>query len=157
MRLTSRSTLMLAAALCVAPSLAAATATPSTRLQAEPAAIALKSRAVHGRRVGTAGWLLFDTGVDTGDARACWQRLLAGPLSGGLSRIMVSHHHPDHLGLARWLPVRWWQSPRLRAFADQLAALMREPVSMVVGDLTMTVAIGASSAVSLRSSISRAR
>lgn len=52
------------------------------------------------------GWLLFDTGVDTPDARACWERLLAGPLAGGLTRIVVSHHHPDHLGLARWLHVR---------------------------------------------------
>lgn len=52
------------------------------------------------------GWLLFDTGVDSPAARAQWERLFAGPLAGGLSRIVVSHHHPDHLGSARWLHER---------------------------------------------------
>lgn len=49
------------------------------------------------------GWLLFDTGVDSPAARAQWGRLLAGPLSDGLRRIVVSHHHPDHLGSVRYL------------------------------------------------------
>lgn len=72
-----------------------------------------------------AGWLLFDTGVDSADARACWERLLTGPLSGGLSRIVVSHHHPDHLGLARWLHERTgavvYLRPEERDSADQTA------------------------------------
>lgn len=49
------------------------------------------------------GWCLFDTGADCEAARALWLRALAGPLVGGLTRIIVSHHHPDHLGLAAWL------------------------------------------------------
>lgn len=72
-----------------------------------------------------AGWLLFDTGVDSADARACWERLLAGPLAGGLSRIVVSHHHPDHLGLARWLRERTgavvYLRPEERDSAEQTA------------------------------------
>jgi glyoxylase-like metal-dependent hydrolase (beta-lactamase superfamily II) len=52
------------------------------------------------------GWMLFDTGVDSPAARAQWERLFAGPLADGLSRIVVSHHHPDHLGSARWLHER---------------------------------------------------
>lgn len=52
------------------------------------------------------GWLLFDTGVDSSAAREQWERLFAGPLAAGLSRIVVSHHHPDHLGCARWLHER---------------------------------------------------
>ena len=72
-----------------------------------------------------ARWLLFDTGVDSADARACWERLLAGPLSGGLSRIVVSHHHPDHLGLARWLRERTgavvYLRPEERDSAEQTA------------------------------------
>jgi len=72
-----------------------------------------------------AGWLLFDTGVDTTDARACWERLLAGPLAGGLRRIVVSHHHPDHLGLARWLRERTgavvYLRPEERDSAEQTA------------------------------------
>lgn len=72
-----------------------------------------------------AGWLLFDTGVDSADARACWERLLSGPLAGGLTRIVVSHHHPDHLGLARWLHERTgavvYLRPEERDSADQTA------------------------------------
>ncbi|MGQ0700773.1 MAG: MBL fold metallo-hydrolase [Panacagrimonas sp.] len=72
-----------------------------------------------------AGWLLFDTGVDTADARTCWERLLAGPLAGGLTRIVVSHHHPDHLGLARWLHERTgavvYLRPEERDSAEQTA------------------------------------
>jgi glyoxylase-like metal-dependent hydrolase (beta-lactamase superfamily II) len=49
------------------------------------------------------GWCAFDTGIDTKDAREVWSAALAGPFKEGLSRIVVSHHHPDHLGLASWL------------------------------------------------------
>ena len=49
------------------------------------------------------GWCLFDTGADCEAARALWLRALDGPLAAGLTRIVVSHHHPDHMGLAAWL------------------------------------------------------
>ena len=52
------------------------------------------------------GWCLFDTGADCEAARALWLRALEGPLAAGLTRIIVSHHHPDHLGLAVWLHER---------------------------------------------------
>jgi len=52
------------------------------------------------------GWCLFDTGADCEAARALWSQALAGPLKAGLTRIIVSHHHPDHLGLAVWLHER---------------------------------------------------
>lgn len=49
------------------------------------------------------GWLVFDTGTDSPAVRAIWAAVLAGPLADGIRRIVVSHHHPDHLGLAAWL------------------------------------------------------
>ncbi len=52
------------------------------------------------------GWCLFDTGADCEAARALWLRALEGPLAASLTRIIVSHHHPDHLGLAVWLHER---------------------------------------------------
>lgn len=52
------------------------------------------------------GWCLFDTGADCAAARALWTRALDGPLKAGLTRIIVSHHHPDHMGLAMWLHER---------------------------------------------------
>ncbi len=50
------------------------------------------------------GWTIVDTGFDTQRTRAIWQRLLDGPLSGrGVARVLVTHHHPDHIGLAGWM------------------------------------------------------
>jgi len=67
------------------------------------------------------GWCLFDTGADCEAARALWLRALAGPLVGGLTRIIVSHHHPDHLGLAGWL-CKKWQIPLEIARTEYLLA-----------------------------------
>ncbi|MDH3262769.1 MAG: MBL fold metallo-hydrolase [Paracoccaceae bacterium] len=50
-----------------------------------------------------AGWTLVDTGLMTRRAKALWERLMAGPLRGRpVSRVIVTHHHPDHVGLAGW-------------------------------------------------------
>lgn len=52
---------------------------------------------------GAAGWTLIDTGMDCPQARAQWQELLAGPLGGRpVHRVVVTHHHMDHMGLAGW-------------------------------------------------------
>lgn len=49
------------------------------------------------------GWTIIDTGLDTRKTRAIWQTLLAGPLAGKpVHRVIVTHHHPDHIGLAGW-------------------------------------------------------
>lgn len=49
------------------------------------------------------GWTLIDTGFDTRTARAIWADILAGPLAGKpVRRVVVTHHHPDHIGLAGW-------------------------------------------------------
>ncbi len=49
------------------------------------------------------GWTLVDTGLGTETLRALWGRILAGPLAGRpVNRVIVTHHHPDHIGLAGW-------------------------------------------------------
>jgi glyoxylase-like metal-dependent hydrolase (beta-lactamase superfamily II) len=49
------------------------------------------------------GWTLIDTGLDWARGRAVWQALLDGPLAGRpVRRVVVTHHHPDHIGLAGW-------------------------------------------------------
>ena len=54
------------------------------------------------------GWALFDTGFGNEATIAAWTTLLEGELSGvQLSRVIVSHAHPDHLGLAGWLVARF--------------------------------------------------
>ena len=48
-------------------------------------------------------WTIVDTGFDSRKSRGIWQDLLAGPLGGKpVSRVIVTHHHPDHIGLAGW-------------------------------------------------------
>jgi len=49
------------------------------------------------------GWTIIDTGFDSRKTRAIWQDLLAGPLaSRPVARVLVTHYHPDHIGLAGW-------------------------------------------------------
>ncbi|PIE15695.1 MAG: MBL fold hydrolase [Rhodobacterales bacterium] len=48
-------------------------------------------------------WTIIDTGLASRRSKAIWQALLAGPLAGKpVGRVIVTHHHPDHVGLAGW-------------------------------------------------------
>jgi len=52
----------------------------------------------------TNGWALIDTGLNIPDSRERWDALLAGPLGGKpVTRVICTHMHPDHIGLAGWL------------------------------------------------------
>ena len=47
---------------------------------------------------------LVDTGMNTPEARDAWKALAAGPLAGvRLTRVIGTHFHPDHIGLAGWM------------------------------------------------------
>ncbi|MTE02006.1 MBL fold metallo-hydrolase [Paracoccus sp. YIM 132242] len=49
------------------------------------------------------GWTLVDTGFDTPASREAWAALRTGPLAGRpIRRVIGTHHHPDHIGLAGW-------------------------------------------------------
>ena len=53
------------------------------------------------------GWTLVDSGVNHPRCRAALAALLDGPLAGRpVKRLIVTHHHPDHIGLAGWLMAR---------------------------------------------------
>ena len=76
---------------------------------------------------GQPSWTIVDAGVATPAIRDAWQTLWQGPLAGQpLSRMLVTHMHPDHIGNAHWLiehfsregsPARLWMSA-----TDHLAA-----------------------------------
>lgn len=54
------------------------------------------------------GWAVIDTGIDNKATRAAWEQLAAGPLAGRkITRLIVTHFHPDHIGLAGWLCERF--------------------------------------------------
>ena len=47
------------------------------------------------------GWTLVDPGIDTPACRAALQAAFVGPLAGKpVTRVLVTHYHPDHIGLA---------------------------------------------------------
>ncbi|WP_375458596.1 MBL fold metallo-hydrolase [uncultured Enterovirga sp.] len=51
-----------------------------------------------------AGWAVVDTGIGNAATKEVWEALLAGPLAGRpLTRLIVTHMHPDHVGAAGWL------------------------------------------------------
>ncbi len=48
-------------------------------------------------------WTIIDTGFSSNRSKRIWQNLLDGPLQGKpVSRVIVTHHHPDHIGMAGW-------------------------------------------------------
>ena len=50
------------------------------------------------------GWTVIDAGLADDPTRERWQQLLRGRLAGEqLMRLVATHFHPDHLGLAGWL------------------------------------------------------
>jgi glyoxylase-like metal-dependent hydrolase (beta-lactamase superfamily II) len=54
------------------------------------------------------GWTLVDTGIRDQATRSRWERIEVEVLGGRpVRRIVCTHHHPDHLGLAGWLAGRW--------------------------------------------------
>ncbi|GLC95148.1 zinc metallohydrolase glyoxalase II family protein [Cupriavidus sp. TA19] len=55
-----------------------------------------------------AGWAIVDTGVFAPQCVETWEALLAGPLGGRpVTRVIVTHQHPDHVGMAGWLVDRF--------------------------------------------------
>jgi len=52
-------------------------------------------------------WTLIDTGMDLASGRETWQTLLTGPLSAKpVGRVVLTHHHPDHIGLLGWFAAK---------------------------------------------------
>jgi len=50
------------------------------------------------------GWTVVDTGLADNLTRGIWESLLVGPLGGrAVKRVIATHFHPDHIGLAGWL------------------------------------------------------
>ena len=81
-----------------------------------------------------AGWTVIDPGYNTRRTRETWQTLLAGPLGGRpVRRVLVTHHHPDHIGLAGWFQAEHgaelWTSRTAWLFARMLVLDVQESVA----------------------------
>ena len=68
---------------------------------------------------GCDGWTIIDTGYDYLKGRKVWEkgtRQVGLDLKRDVERIVVTHFHPDHLGLARWL--QEWSGPPVYMLED---------------------------------------
>ena len=57
---------------------------------------------------GVEGWSIVDCCIHRDEAKAQWESIFANALEGlPILRVIVTHMHPDHIGLAHWLCDRW--------------------------------------------------
>ncbi|HYD78519.1 MAG TPA: MBL fold metallo-hydrolase [Paucimonas sp.] len=75
------------------------------------------------------GWTVVDCGIATAPTRAAWEDIFARRLRDlPILRVIVTHCHPDHVGLADWLCSRWqaplWMSAGEYAFARMMSAAL---------------------------------
>ena len=120
---------------------------PLGRAAPEPGALITVAEGVHWARIPMPGSLnhinvwalddgpgrvaLVDTGLAIPPSREAWKTLLSGPLAGrAVSRVFVTHFHPDHLGLAGWLTykheVQLWMTRGEWLWARMLTSDVRE-------------------------------
>jgi glyoxylase-like metal-dependent hydrolase (beta-lactamase superfamily II) len=66
------------------------------------------------RQDGRDGWTIVDCGIADDSTRAAWEQIFASPELEGLPvlRVICTHMHPDHIGLAAWLTERWSAAER---------------------------------------------
>ncbi|MBV8248842.1 MAG: MBL fold metallo-hydrolase [Comamonas sp.] len=70
------------------------------------------------------GWTIVDCCVNRTEARAQWEQIFATQLEGlPILRVIVTHMHPDHIGLAGWL-CRHWNAPLWISATDYNVALV---------------------------------
>ena len=102
-----------------------------------------------------AGWAIIDTGIASDAIKGLWEHIIAHELGGRVTRLIVTHYHPDHIGLAGWLTERlgvelWttpgeWEHARRAVdgpaggFRDELAGFYRR---VGYGDVDATVKTG---------------
>ncbi len=65
---------------------------------------------------GRAGFTIIDCGITTDETRRAWESIFDTVLAGRpVLRVIATHFHPDHVGLAHWLTTggdrQRWQAP----------------------------------------------
>jgi glyoxylase-like metal-dependent hydrolase (beta-lactamase superfamily II) len=75
------------------------------------------------------GWTVIDCGISSDATRAAWEQIFEEHLRGlPILRVLVTHSHPDHVGLADWLCQRWqaplWMTAAEYGFARMMSAAL---------------------------------
>ena len=86
----------------------------------------LRDRLPHPTQAGVVqeGWTVVDCGIDNPATREAWLQVEQQMLQGlPILRVLVTHMHPDHMGLAHWLCERW-QAPLWMSTSEYQSALL---------------------------------
>jgi len=75
------------------------------------------------------GWTVVDSGIADEATRQAWETVFASGLGGHpIARVIATHCHPDHVGLADWLCKRWnaplWMSAGEYGFARMMSSAL---------------------------------
>ncbi|RJG07519.1 MBL fold metallo-hydrolase [Noviherbaspirillum cavernae] len=75
------------------------------------------------------GWTVVDCGIASDATRAAWETIFEKELQGlPILRVIATHCHPDHVGLADWLCTRWnaplWMTTGDYGFARMMSAAL---------------------------------
>jgi glyoxylase-like metal-dependent hydrolase (beta-lactamase superfamily II) len=73
------------------------------------------------------GWTVVDCGIASDETRVAWENIFSAHLRGlPIVRVIATHYHPDHLGLADWLCTRWganlWMTAGEYSFARMISS-----------------------------------
>jgi len=86
---------------------------------------------------GQAGWTIVDCCISRDESKAQWEAIFASQLEGlPVLRVVVTHMHPDHIGLAHWLCERWSVRLWVSATDFNAAGLASSSTIMLGGDST---------------------
>lgn len=73
---------------------------------------------------GRQGWTIVDCGISRDEVRTLWDQVFTNELEGlPVLRVIVTHMHPDHVGLAHWLCERW-NAPLWMSMTDYMTAVL---------------------------------
>src|SRR5690606_39035202 len=77
---------------------------------------------------GVEGWSVVDCCISRDESRAQWEQIFANELEGlPILRVIATHMHPDHIGLAQWLCERWNAPLWISATDYHTARLLTSP------------------------------
>ncbi len=87
-----------------------------------------------------AGWAIVDTGINSPTTRELWERIFATALDGRpVTRLIVTHYHPDHIGLAGWLTERLgielWMTETEWRFGHERSRATQEGIHPLTADM----------------------
>ena len=86
----------------------------------------------------TDGWTIIDTGIGNEATGRIWQDIIDNHLQGDpVKRIILTHHHPDHVGMAGWFKSRY--NPEM--LSSRTAWLMTRMLVLDVQDVPVPASI----------------